>query len=90
MAQVCEIIKVCEYADYAMVKWIGKTYEPYVACWCPREKVEGEEEGRKLTLADSGKVLNIYWAQGHYFSDNLDALNYALDKEKEAFRREVE
>lgn len=87
MAQTVEVIKVCPYADYAVVNWIGKEYEPYVACWCPRVKL-GETESRKLTLGDSGETLNMYWGQGHYFTNLEDALAYALDREEEAFGRE--
>lgn len=87
MAQMVEVVKVCPYADYAVVNWIGKGFQPYVACWQPRVWVDTTVV-RRLSLADSGETLSVFWGQGHYFERLEDALEYALDREEEAFRRE--
>ena len=87
MAQMVDVVKVCPYADYAVVNWKENGDFQWVACWCPRVKL-GETEERKLTRNDTGEILEMYWGQGHYFQHLEDALNYALDREEEAFRRE--
>ena len=84
MAQVCEIVKVCPYADYAVMFWEERKYSPYVACWCPR--IVEEDGERKPTLGDTGKTVKCYWGQGHYFQNIEDALEYAVDRETEAFK----
>ena len=84
MAQVCEIVKVCPYADYAVMYWEDNGHFPYVACWLPKIKEDGIE--RKPTLGDAGKTVECYWGQGHYFQHIEDALEYALDRETEAFK----
>lgn len=87
MAQKVDVVKVCPYADYAVVIWEENGFQPYVACWCPRVKL-GETEERKLTRDDTGEILEVYWGQGHYFQHLEDALLYAIDREEEAFGRE--
>lgn len=83
MAQTVDVIKVCRYADYAVVQWKNQ----WVACWCPRVVVN-ETERRQLTIKDTGEILEMDWGQGHYFQHLEDALNYALDREEETFMRQ--
>ena len=83
MSQMVRVVKVCPYADYAVVEWVGKKYEPWVACWAPRKCTSAGT--RNLEFNDIGKEVTCYWSQGHYFKNFEDALEYALDRETEAF-----
>lgn len=70
------LIKHFPLADYAVVDR-GTEYQPFVACW-------GFRPTPKYQLCREGDLVTAYWAQGHYFDTEADALKYAIDREREA------
>lgn len=93
MAQEVKIIKVFQFAEYAVVEWEANGHYKYVACWCPyiiNPETDLFNEWRKPTFTDEGDTVNAYWGQGHYFSDEKEALEYAMERENEAVDAKIE
>jgi hypothetical protein len=75
------LIKHFPLADYAVVNR-GTEYQPFVACWGFRPSPENQ-------LCREGDLVTAYWAQGHYFDTEADALKYAVDREREALLERI-
>ena len=89
MAQTVVLVHVFKEADYCVVYWPKNKYTPYVACWRARIEI-GEEECRDPEEWQEGDKLLMYWAQGHYFSNENEALVFAARKQVEAMERRLE
>lgn len=85
MAQTVKLIQVFKMADYAVMQ---RKNGEYVAGWCPR--IDLGETCRDPETYDIGIKFNMYWGQGHYFTELDEALIFAAEKEVEACRRELD